>query len=220
MPETGYDLTYPVGHSSSSWAIIRPTAYPARPVSLKDLCWGLCCLRPTSHQSVCRLIDCFGVGYHQFADDTHLQTPRKPLTDSPAARCEALVSNEWPAAERWQVRHHCHWDSSTATVRRHPDCCWHCRLFAAGFNALGVVIDDHLRSDRHVSAVACECMYHARALRHVHRVLSTETAKTIACSIAASRLDYCNSLLFCAPASTVDKLQCAQNVLARVVLQF
>jgi len=37
--------------------------------------------------------------------------------------------------------------------------------------------------------------------------------------IAASRLDYCNSLLSGAPDSTVDKLQRAQNVLARVVLQ-
>ena len=62
-------------------------------------------------------------------------------------------------------------------------------------------------------------MYHARALRHVRGLLSTETAKTIACSIAALRLDYCNSLLSGALASTVDKLQRAQNVLARVVLQ-
>ena len=62
-------------------------------------------------------------------------------------------------------------------------------------------------------------MYHSRALRHVRGVLSTETAKTIACSIAASRLDYCNSMLSGAPASTVDKFQRAQNVLARVVLQ-
>jgi len=85
--------------------------------------------------------------------------------------------------------------------------------------SLGVVIDDHLPFDRHVSAVASACMYHARALRHVRGVLSTETAKTIACSIAALRLDYCNSLLSSAPASTVDKLQRAQNVLARVVLQ-
>ena len=46
-----------------------------------------------------------------------------------------------------------------------------------------------------------------------------DSAKTIACSIAASRLDYCNSLLSGAPDSTVDKLQRAQNVLARVILQ-
>ena len=81
--------------------------------------------------------------------------------------------------------------------------------------SLGVVIDDHLLFDRHVSAVASACMYHARALRHVRGVLSTETVKTIACSIAASRLDYCNSLLPGAPTSTVDKLQRTQNVLAR-----
>ena len=48
-------------------------------------------------------------------------------------------------------------------------------------------------------------------------VLSEDTDKSIACSIVLSKLDYCNSLLYSAPKATVDKLQRAQNVLARVV---
>ena len=43
--------------------------------------------------------------------------------------------------------------------------------------------------------------------------------QTVACSIIASRLDYCNALLSGAPAVTFDKLQRAQNNLARVVCQ-
>ena len=62
-------------------------------------------------------------------------------------------------------------------------------------------------------------MYHTRALHHVRRVLSDDTAKSIACSIVMSKLDYCNSLLHGAPKTTIDKLQRAQNVLARVVTQ-
>ena len=48
----------------------------------------------------------------------------------------------------------------------------------------------------------------------VHKVQTT-----IACSIVSTRLDYCNALLRGAPASTIDKLQRAQNTLARVVTQ-
>jgi len=44
-------------------------------------------------------------------------------------------------------------------------------------------------------------------------------AKTIACSIVASRFDYCNALLYRAPVATIKKLQRPQNNLARVVCQ-
>jgi len=62
-------------------------------------------------------------------------------------------------------------------------------------------------------------MYHTRALRHVRRVLSNNTAKTIACSIMMSQVDYCNSLLYGAPQITVDKLQRAHSVVDRVLTQ-
>jgi len=73
--------------------------------------------------------------------------------------------------------------------------------------SLGVLLDDHLRFDRHASAVAKACSYHTRALRHVRHLLTTELATSIACSIVATRLDYCNSLLYGAPEATLDKLQ-------------
>ena len=41
----------------------------------------------------------------------------------------------------------------------------------------------------------------------------------IACSVISSWIDYCNSLLYGAPAAVVDKLQRAQNNVARVICQ-
>ena len=50
-------------------------------------------------------------------------------------------------------------------------------------------------------------------------LLTDDVAQTVACSIVASRLDYCNALLSGAPAATFDKPQRTQNNLARVVCQ-
>ena len=80
-------------------------------------------------------------------------------------------------------------------------------------------IDSHLRFDCHAKEVVRACNYHTRALRHVRTVLTDDLAQTVACSIVGSRLDYCNAMLYGAPAATFDVLQWAQNNLARVVCQ-
>jgi len=49
-------------------------------------------------------------------------------------------------------------------------------------------------------------------------LLSESVAQALACSLINSRLDYCNSLLYGAPESTINKLQREQNNAARVVL--
>jgi len=53
----------------------------------------------------------------------------------------------------------------------------------------------------------------------VRSLLTDKVAQTVACRIVASRLDHYNALLSGAPAATFDKLQRAQNNLARVVCQ-
>jgi len=57
------------------------------------------------------------------------------------------------------------------------------------------IIDSYLRFARQAAAVAKVCNYHIHALRHVRKLLTDETARTVACSIAA-RLDYCNAVLY------------------------
>ena len=50
-------------------------------------------------------------------------------------------------------------------------------------------------------------------------LLTDDLAQTVACSIVAFRLDYCNAVLYGSPAATFDVLQRAQNNLARIVCQ-
>ena len=61
--------------------------------------------------------------------------------------------------------------------------------------SLGLVIDENLKFDSHVSAVCKSCFFHIRALRHLRPMMSTNTATMVACAIVSSRLDYCNSVL-------------------------
>jgi len=52
---------------------------------------------------------------------------------------------------------------------------------------ISVILDSHMRFDNHVRAVVRACNYHTRALRHVRKQLTSETAQTIACSVIGSR---------------------------------
>jgi hypothetical protein len=85
--------------------------------------------------------------------------------------------------------------------------------------SLGVTFDNHLTFDQHVTSVCKSCYFHIRALRHVRNSLPDEVAKTVACSVVGTRLDYCNSLFVGMSASNFAKLQRVQNSLARTVLK-
>jgi len=83
--------------------------------------------------------------------------------------------------------------------------------------SLGVTLDRKLSFDAHVTNVCRLCYCHIRALRHVRESLPYDVARTVACSIIGSRLDYCNSLLAGTSKSNLVKLQRVQNTLARVI---
>ena len=85
--------------------------------------------------------------------------------------------------------------------------------------ALGVVLDRRLTFQKHVMAAARSCNYHFQAIRHIRHLLSRELALTLACSLILTRMDYCNSVLYGAPSSSIQILQRAQNNAARIVLQ-
>jgi len=78
---------------------------------------------------------------------------------------------------------------------------------AEDMKVLGVVLDRRLTFDRHVTAVARACNYHAWAIRHIRQLLSAELAATLTCSLILSRLDYCNAVLYGTPVSSIQKLQ-------------
>ena len=54
-------------------------------------------------------------------------------------------------------------------------------------------------------------------MKHIRSSLTTDMAKTVACALVNSRLDYANAVLYGTTAANISKLQRIQNSLARVV---
>ena len=82
---------------------------------------------------------------------------------------------------------------------------------------LGVTLDSILSFYRHVSDIVRTSYFHTRALKHITAYLSLDTAISVGVCIVATRLDYCNSLLYGTSNRNLDKLQRILNLLARTV---
>ena len=175
------------------------------------------------------LIASFGINYHQFADDlqmyvglvaTNVASTMSQLTACTAAvrhwfllnglQLNASKSEAMMLGTAAQLK-------SVGTAVRTVDIAGTSLPLIEELKTLGVIFDSHLRFDKHAAAVIRACSYHLRALRYIRNALPDDVAKCIGCSIVGAKLDYCNSLLYGSPVSTLDKLQRVQNQLARIV---
>ena len=71
---------------------------------------------------------------------------------------------------------------------------------------LSVHLDPTLSMDHQVKASIKAFNHHIRALRHVRRSLTLESAKWIALGLVTARLDYCISVLYGTSKSNLNKL--------------
>jgi hypothetical protein len=83
--------------------------------------------------------------------------------------------------------------------------------------SLGAITDSTLSFNEHVNSMSQSSHSHQRALRHIRKLVSKETAITVASAMVLGRLDYCNSVLHVTSAANIRKLQRFQNSLAHLV---
>jgi hypothetical protein len=169
----------------------------------------------------------FGVNHHQYADDTQLYLAAKCSNISSQL---SLIEGCTTAVHNWLAHNGLclNPDKSEALCvssgRAKPTQPSAVVVSGAGITfsdsvkSLGVYLDDRLSFNKQVDSVCKSCFYHIRALRHVRPSLPMDVARTVACSIVSSRLDYCNALYYNMSASNLNKLQRVQNALARTVL--
>ena len=84
---------------------------------------------------------------------------------------------------------------------------------------LGVAIDAELTFATHVKRVASRCFYQLRQLWSVRPALSVDNARMLAHAFIASRIDYCNSILYQTAAVHLRPLQMVLNAAARLVVK-
>lgn len=174
---------------------------------------------------IANVVNSFGVGHTQYADDTQLYVALKDdKAASTLAECTGAVQH-WLDINGLSMNP----DKTEAIVIGTS-----ARQRAEGpvddvnlggvsvkptrsVRSLGVTIDDTLSFNDHVDSICRSSNFHLRALRHIRKYISDDTAKTIARSMVNGRLDYCNSMLYRTSASNIRKLQRVQNSMARIV---
>ena len=82
---------------------------------------------------------------------------------------------------------------------------------------LGVWFDSRFTFSCHVSSICKSCFVGLRDFRRIRRYLPREVAISLANALVSSRLDYCNSLFRSLSCKDLNRLQCIQNTLARIV---
>jgi hypothetical protein len=83
---------------------------------------------------------------------------------------------------------------------------------------LGVIFDADLTFKNHISSLSSSSFHQIRQLRQIRSSLDTASTALLATSLVSTKLDYCNSLFYGLPSSTINRIQRIQNSLARVVV--
>ena len=82
---------------------------------------------------------------------------------------------------------------------------------------IGVIYDETLLFDKHVSSITKTSFWHLRNIWGIRRHLDNDSLLTLIHAFITSKLDYCNSLLTGLPKYLVKRLQSVQNAAARLV---
>ena len=84
---------------------------------------------------------------------------------------------------------------------------------------LGVVLHQNLNMDHHISRTSKSAFFHLRVhnIRRISKYLDQESLLTLTHAFITSRLDYCNSLLYGAPVTQIEKLHRIQIAAARLI---
>ena len=82
---------------------------------------------------------------------------------------------------------------------------------------LGVIFDQFLSFDDYISFVCRSTHFHLRNIGRIRHLLSHHATAQLIHALISTHLDYCNSVLYNLPKSSILRLQRIQNQAARIL---
>ena len=169
-----------------------------------------------------------GVHYHMYADDTQLyvEVPRdQPERATNSLSCVIKDVKEWMTLNKLTLN--CSKTEviaiTTATRRDLRPIVIHVDTEAFRPKPydrdIGIVLDDTMDMDRHVSHTCRLAYHHLRSIANVRNSLTTTACETIVLSLVISRLDFGNATLYGISETLLHRLQVVQNSAARLIMR-
>ena len=82
---------------------------------------------------------------------------------------------------------------------------------------LGVIFDNHMSLDKQNCSICKSAFFHLRNIGSTRNMLTDDACSQLIHSLVTVRIDYCNSLLYGMPDSTLFRLQKVLNTAARIL---
>ena len=168
------------------------------------------------------------LNYHLYADDTQLYLSFKLTpTELPSsiAKIEACVSeiDSWMVCNKLKLNRGKTELLILSARHRPPPSIEYVDVSGERIESspsarnIGVIFDEHMSLDKHVTSTCKACFFHLRNISKIRDCLSVADTEKLVHAFITSKLDNTNSLLYGLPKFLIDRLQNVQNAAARVV---
>ena len=178
-----------------------------------------------------RIIQRHGLTYHLYADDTQLYMAFKPIDVT--SKCDAISRIEACVADIriWMNDNFLKLNDDKTelliiTTREELSKISDISIKVGDQSIspsddpprnLGVIFDSTCCLDAHVAKLCRSINFNLYSVGKIRKYIDGPTAEKMINATVTSRLDYCNSLLYGAKQSHIDRLQCCQNNAARII---
>ena len=167
------------------------------------------------------------IGYHVYTDDTQLYILFKNKDPSGLlARLNSCISD----IRVWMIKNNLKINDSKTEfiILRSPQC----KASISGVSVsvgdsnilpspkvrdLGVIFDECLTLDAHISNICRRAHFHLRNIGRIRMLLSFEPLSQLIHALITTTLDYCKGILFNLPKNKMKRLQRIQNQAARML---